>query len=144
GRVDTVVHLAGVPSALPVDRAAPEDLARVVRAKATCARWLDELCPDAENFVLFSSAAGVWGSGQLGANAAGNAFVDALAQQRRARGRHALSIAWGAWSGDGMAKADRDGLVRRGLRPMAPDSAVRALQQALEQDDTCVSVADMD
>ncbi|MEU5959352.1 type I polyketide synthase [Streptomyces sp. NPDC047525] len=143
-RIDTVMHLAGVPDGRAVADLDPDELARVTRAKTVGARLLDELCPDATTFVLFSSNAGVWGSGLLGAYAAGNAHLDALAHRRRARGKAATSVAWGAWADGGMADADLPGLIRRGLRPMAPDKAVRALQQALEQGDICVSIADVD
>ncbi|MGW1375442.1 SDR family NAD(P)-dependent oxidoreductase [Streptomyces sp. NPDC002446] len=143
-RIRTVMHLAGVPDGRAVADLDPDDLARVTRAKTVGARLLDALCPDAETFVLFSSNAGVWGSGLLGAYAAGNAYLDALAHRRRAQGKAATSVAWGAWADGGMADADLPGLIRRGLRPMAPDKAVRALQQALEQRDVCVSIADVD
>ncbi|WP_159050395.1 type I polyketide synthase, partial [Streptomyces cellostaticus] len=143
-RIRTVMHLAGVPDGRAVADLDPDDLARVTRVKTLGARLLDELCPDAETFVLFSSNAGVWGSGLLGAYAAGNAYLDALAHRRRAQGKAATSVAWGAWADGGMADADLPGLIRRGLRPMAPDKAVRALQQALDQQDVCVSIADVD
>ncbi|MFI2827023.1 SDR family NAD(P)-dependent oxidoreductase [Streptomyces sp. NPDC018585] len=143
-RIHTVMHLAGVPDGRAVADLDPDELARVTRAKTVGARLLDELCPDAAAFVLFSSNAAVWGSGMLGAYAAGNAYLDALAHRRRARGKAATSVAWGAWAGGGMADADLPGLIRRGLRPMAPDKAVRALQQALDQQDICISIADVD
>ncbi|MYU15310.1 polyketide synthase, partial [Streptomyces sp. SID8361] len=63
------------------------------------------------------------------------------------RGRTATSIAWGAWSGAGMVGATpgQDALLRRlGVVPMRPDLAVSALQQALDDDETAIVVADLD
>ncbi|QUH00053.1 SDR family NAD(P)-dependent oxidoreductase [Saccharopolyspora erythraea] len=140
--VRTVVHTAGVPESRPLHEI--DELESVCAAKVTGAGLLDELCPDAGTFVLFSSGAGVWGSANLGAYSAANAYLDALAHRRRAEGRAATSVAWGAWAGEGMATGDLDGLLRRGLRPMAPERAIRALHQALDNGDTCVSIADID
>nr|prf polyketide synthase [Saccharopolyspora erythraea] len=140
--VRTVVHTAGVPESRPLHEIG--ELESVCAAKVTGARLLDELCPDAETFVLFSSGAGVWGSANLGAYSAANAYLDALAHRAVRKAVRRTSVAWGAWAGEGMATGDLEGLTRRGLRPMAPDRAIRALHQALDNGDTCVSIADVD
>ncbi|MEU9126465.1 beta-ketoacyl reductase, partial [Streptomyces sp. NPDC048506] len=78
--------------------------------------------------------------------AAANAHLDALAERRRAQGRPATSVAWGLWGGTGMGAGDgvTDFYAERGLAPMRPESGIEALHGALDQGDTCVTVADID
>ncbi|UED87202.1 type I polyketide synthase [Streptomyces profundus] len=141
-----VVHAAGVSRSAPLAELSAGELAEVLAAKAVGAGHLDELLGEREldAFVLFSSIAGVWGSGGGGAYAAANAFLDGLAERRRARGLAATSIAWGPWAGGGMAVEEGDGLRRRGLRALEPRLAVAALQRALDENQTLLTVADVD
>ncbi|CAM5606397.1 Polyketide synthase OS=Streptomyces antimycoticus OX=68175 GN=SANT12839_037360 PE=4 SV=1 [Streptomyces antimycoticus] len=143
-----VVHTAGVGQFAPLAETTPAEVADVVAAKVAGAAHLDALLGDTEldAFVLFSSIAAVWGSGGQGAYAAGNAFLDALAEQRRARGLTATSVAWGPWADGGLVTDDEaaEHLRRRGLPVMAPHSAIAALQQALDRNETVVTVADVD
>ncbi|MFF2198009.1 type I polyketide synthase, partial [Streptomyces sp. NPDC058157] len=142
-----VVHAAGLPQFTPTDTLTPADLAAVLAAKAAGARHLDELLADRDldAFVLFSSVAAAWGSGSQAAYCAANAHLDALAEQRRARGLAATSVAWGPWADAGMAGGEEAEahLRRRGLPAMAPDTAIAALQRALDLDETTVVVADV-
>ncbi|MEU1455439.1 type I polyketide synthase, partial [Streptomyces avermitilis] len=143
----SVFHAAGVEQFAPFDELTPADFARTVAAKAHGAAHLDELLGDREleAFVLFSSIAGVWGSGLQTAYAAGNAFLDGLAARRRARGLTATAIAWGPWADGGMVtQADEAHLRRRGVVTLPAALAVTAVQRALDCDDTAVVVADID
>ncbi|WP_393071863.1 type I polyketide synthase [Streptomyces sp. LN704] len=146
--VDAVFHAAGVLDDDLIDRLTPERVAAVLAAKAVGAGHLDALTRDLDlsAFVVFSSIAGVWGSGGQSAYAAANAHLDALVERRRARGLAGTAVAWGPWGESGMA-ADaeaQDLLRRRGLRPLEPDAGLRALSRALELGDTAVVVADVD
>ncbi|MEU6540478.1 type I polyketide synthase [Streptomyces sp. NPDC047000] len=144
---EAVFHAAGVLDDDLIGSLTPDRVAAVLAAKATAADHLDALTRDSDlsAFVVFSSIAGVWGSGGQSAYAAANAHLDALAARRRARGQVATAVAWGPWGGGGMVS---DGaaaeLARRGLRVMAPDRALTALGRALELDDAAVVVADVD
>ncbi|WDT53149.1 type I polyketide synthase [Streptomyces sp. G7(2002)] len=142
-----VLHTAAVLDDGTINSLTPAQLAGVLRVKAGGAHNLDELTRrhDLSAFVLFSSTAGTIGAPGHANYAPGNAYLDALAQQRRAAGHRATSIAWGPWAEGGMAEgAVGERLHRHGVRAMDPWSAVAALQRALDHDDTALAVTDID
>jgi acyl transferase domain-containing protein len=98
-------------------------------------------------FVLFSSFAGVAGSAGQANYAAANAFLDGLAQHRRACGRPATSVAWGPWQVGMLAALDesqRERWRRLGLQPMTPERALEGLDAAIGGGRAQVAVLDVD
>ncbi|WP_157857240.1 type I polyketide synthase [Streptomyces varsoviensis] len=145
--VRAVVHTAGLTSDTRIEHCTPDGVARETAAKTRGADHLDALfdSPSLDAFVLFSSISATWGSGGQAAYAAANAHLDALAAARCARGLAATSVAWGPWSGAGMAHGDVGRRLRRhGLVPMEPAAALDALQRALTYGESELVVADMD
>ncbi|MGC9382801.1 SDR family NAD(P)-dependent oxidoreductase, partial [Streptomyces sp. MH13] len=145
-----VVHTAGVLDDGVLDALTPERIDGVLRAKATSALYLHELTTELgitlDAFVLFSSTSGTIGAAGQGNYAAANAYLDALAEQRRADGLAATSIAWGPWAEGGMAadEAMAARMHRGGIPPMDAALAVSALWRALEAGDAAVAIADID
>ncbi|MFI2204150.1 type I polyketide synthase [Streptomyces sp. NPDC020192] len=130
----------------PVDAFAGQTAAKVLGAQHLDALFADR---DLDAFVLFSSVAGVWGSGLHAPYAAANAYLDALAEDRRARGLAATSIAWGIWAAvnewDGVNEdVDPERVGRQGLPFLDPGLAVAGLRQSLDHDETTVVIADVD
>ncbi|RKN03702.1 type I polyketide synthase [Streptomyces radicis] len=133
--ITAVFHTAGVLDDGALGDLTPERFAAVARPKVDAASHLHELTAglDLSAFVLFSSFAGVVGNVGQGNYAAANAFLDALAERRRADGLPATSLAWGAWADAGLATGDvGERLRQRGVEPMDPGRAVAALATALE------------
>lgn len=141
-----IMHLAGL-----LDDAVLRDLTRerfdTVMAPKVHGSWnLHSLTLDRplDVFVLFSSLSATIGSPGQGNYASANAFMDALAHHRRAKGMVGMSINWSAWSEVGMAAAlagrEEQRWASRGAYPISPVRGMETMQHLMEQDCTQVSV----
>ncbi|WP_344339654.1 type I polyketide synthase, partial [Streptomyces rhizosphaericus] len=135
-----VVHAAGVLDDGVIGSLTPERVDTVLRPKADAAINLHELTEDLplSAFVLFSSAAGVFGGSGQANYAAANAFLDALAQRRRARGLPAVSLAWGLWAERSamtghMDDSDVERLNRAGVTALSSEEGLALFDAATAQ-----------
>jgi pimaricinolide synthase PimS1 len=144
--LDAVIHAAGVIGEQPLGALTLERLGEELACKAEAALAIHELTArmDLSAFVMFSSISGTFGAGGQAGYAAANAFLTSLAEHRRSLGLTATSIAWGAWAGEGMADGAGEQLNRRGIIEMKPELALGALERALDRDEACLTVADLD
>ena len=133
-----VVHAAVTLDDGVIGSLTPERLDGVLAVKADAAWYLHELTAhmSLSMFVLFSSAAAEFGSPGQGNYAAANAFLDALAADRRARGLAGTSLAWGLWEEvSGMTAAlsetDRARMTRLGMRALASKDGLALFDLAL-------------
>ncbi|MFB9352977.1 SDR family oxidoreductase, partial [Streptomyces heliomycini] len=145
--VRSVFHTAAVIELQSIDETGLDAFAKVVHAKTAGAAHLDELLDDdqLDAFVLYSSTAGMWGSGRHAAYVAANAHLNALAEHRRARGARATAISWGIWADDmKLGRVDPGQIRRSGLVFMNPELALAGLRGALDADEGVLAVADVD
>jgi acyl transferase domain-containing protein/acyl carrier protein len=146
-----VVHTAGVAENALLESLTAEQLERVLAPKLDGAINLHSLTEhmQLDMFAMFSSMAGVFGGPGQGNYAAANAFLDALAAHRRARGLTGTSIAWGLWSGAGMGGELGELDMRRmtgtaSMGTLAPEQGLALFGEALASGETAVLPVHLD
>ncbi len=124
-----VVHAAGVLADGPILSQDRERFFRVFPAKVEGA-WNLHLATrhlPLDAFVIFSSVTSILGApGQVN-YAAANAFMDALADVRRADGLPAVAIHWGPWGEIGMAAKLASLMASRGMGGVGTAEGVEAM-----------------
>ncbi|GAA4459911.1 type I polyketide synthase [Phytohabitans houttuyneae] len=136
-----VLHVAGVIEYRALSDLDAGTLSAVLRPKVTGAAVLHRLFAERplDFFVLFSSGSAVLSSPMLGAYAAANAALDALADQRRLAGLTALSVNWGFWSVGMPARAGQQqgrAINPTGMDTFSPREGIEVLRLLLARDAT--------
>ncbi|MCE6998467.1 type I polyketide synthase [Saccharothrix sp. S26] len=143
-----VVHAAGT-----TDDGAFADLdwsrfEHVLAAKARGAWNLHRLTRgrQLDLFVVFSSFASLIGSAGQANYVVANAFLDALADVRRARGMPGAGVNWGPWSDGGLAAGEEPAkrLARGGLPGISDDEGASVLSAVLAGGRTRLGLAKVD
>jgi acyl transferase domain-containing protein len=132
-----IVHAAGVVHDTVLLNQTWSEGREVIRGKSRGAWVLHELTQtlDLDFFVLYSAAGALLGAAGQGLYPAANVELDALAQYRCQNALPALSVAWGLWSGRGMAAGPtsraHDVWQARGLGAIEPATGFAALERLL-------------
>ena len=133
-----VFHAAGILDDATLIDMDEDRFRRVVDPKLVGAMALHRATLDdpIEQFVMFSSAAALFGTPGQSNYAAANAALDALANYRHGQGLPALSVNWGPWAEAGMAHSVESGVEQlwasMGIRAIAPKSAFDTLELLMQ------------
>ena len=141
-----VIHGAGVLSDAALVNQDRERFARVMGPKMLGGWHLHRATRGLglDLFVLLTSVVGVLGNAGQASYAAANAFLDRLAAHRRSLGLAGQAVAWGAWSGAGMAETRQERLRAAGQGWLAPAQGLAALDRLVEQGAATAVVAVVD
>jgi acyl carrier protein len=143
-----VIHAAGVLDDGVLLQQEWNQFRRVLAPKVDGAWHLHRLSAKAplDFFVLFSSVASILGGAGQGNHAAANAFEDALAFARRAKGLPGTSINWGSWASIGSAAREDFAKRRRqiGLEDLSAAEGLARLRDVLVARPTQIAVARID
>ncbi len=144
-----VIHAAGIADDAVIPKMTLDRLKRVMAPKVQGAWNLHRLTQDIplDFFILYSSVATLASAAGQSNYAAGNAFMDALAHYRRARGLPATSINWGPWGEVGMLEPYPwlvDQIAAKGFLPIAPDQGLAVLEKLLAEQPAQVAALPID
>ena len=122
GRIDGVIHGAGLLEDKLFHQKTPESFERVMSTKVTPLRVLAEHLKDDVQFVtLFSSVASVYGSRGQTDYAAANSVLDKYAWELRKKIKGKVTaINWGPWKGTGMVSPSLEREYERRGIPLIP------------------------
>ncbi|AOS63989.1 type I polyketide synthase [Actinoalloteichus hymeniacidonis] len=137
-----VVHAAGVVDDGMLTTLTSSRLDAVLRPKAAGAWNLHEQTknlPSVSLFVLFSSASGLLGGAGQANYAAANAFLDGLAEHRRALGLPGTSLAWGLWDADAgmggaLERAQVQRITRSGILALSVEQGLALFDETWDSD----------
>lgn len=141
-----LLHLAGVLKDQTLLDVSAASLRTVLWPKVLGAWNLHRYAPAGlDFFVLYSSAASLFGSPGQASYCAANAFLDALAHMRIQRGQVGMSIQWGAFAEVGMAAQEGRGrhVARHGIGSLSIEQGHRILQTLLGRPQPVVGVLRM-
>ena len=142
GRLDGIIHAAGVLRDRLLLHKTPEDVRAVLAPKVIGVEHLDEASRQIplDFFILCSSLAAVTGNVGQADYAAANAYLDAFAHARQAlvqageRQGATVSINWPHWEAGGMKIETETAQImqeRMGIEPLRTEVGMRTLYQAL-------------
>ncbi len=135
GRINGIIHSAGVAGDGFIINKNEQDFATVLKPKVYGTWLLDSLTSeeDMDFFVMFSSIASLIGIPGQGDYSASNAYMDSYAIFRSLKNKKTLTINWPAWKETGMA-VDYGTNIDTIFRAIPTALAIEAFHEVLNKD----------
>ncbi len=139
GRLDAVIHAAGLDISQLVGKKRAEEFERVLSPKVDGLRWLlkavDQAHTEIKTLVLFGSIAGRYGNpAQTDYAAANDMFSKSCSYlQAKRPGLRVLTLDYGPWSGVGMASRGSVPFVmdKAGIKTIEPEDGAKTVRLLL-------------
>ncbi|MGA4722142.1 SDR family NAD(P)-dependent oxidoreductase [Fictibacillus nanhaiensis] len=105
GRIDGIVHAAGVGGTEAIKDKNEESFNKIFASKVYGTWILDELTKDddLDFFIMFSSVASLFVMAGQSDYTAANAFLDSYSTYRNKKGKRTITINWSTWKETGMS-----------------------------------------
>jgi len=131
-----VFHCAGILDDGVIQNQTRQRFDVVLQPKIAGVRNLHELTVSRglDHFVCFSSTSALLDGGGQSNYAAANAYLDAFVAWRRRQGLPGVAIAWGGWSGGGMATRLAERRPGESGDLLSKEEGIEALEVLIERD----------
>ena len=148
GELKGIFHLAGTYTRHNINQMNLDDFNQVTAAKIIGTLNLQHLVQNykLDQFVLFSSAAAVWGAATGAHYGAGNSFLDSFAEYFSSTSTVVKSIDWGGmWDGSGIIPDEHmANFLAVGIKMTAPTTGLKQLGAIMRQNRVNTVVAPVD
>ena len=148
GELKGIFHLAGTYTQYNINQMSLNDFNLVTAPKIIGTLNLQHIVQNyrLDQFVLFSSAASVWGAATGAHYGAGNSFLDSFAQYFSSTSTVVKSINWGGmWDGSGIIPDEHmANFLAVGIKMTDPSTGLRQLGAIMQQNRVNTVVAPVD
>jgi acyl carrier protein/short-subunit dehydrogenase len=148
GELKGIFHLAGTYTQYNINQMSLNDFNQVTAPKIKGTLNLQHIVRNykLDQFVLFSSAASVWGAATGAHYGAGNSFLDSFAQYFSSTSTVVKSINWGGmWEGSGIIPDEHmANFLAVGIKMTDPSTGLRQLGAIMRQNRVNTVVAPVD
>jgi len=138
-KIEGVWHLAMKLNDQLYCNLTPKLWEETIAVKELGAKCLDEFCPIDALFVCWSSISSLFGNAGQTNYAHGNNFMEQICRQRRDRGKHGLSVCWGAIDNIGYLAQENSKINKLAFLPQNIDDCMNDLHTLLKSDAAVIS-----